>query len=166
MLQINPLSGFGREVKRNAKNELEAAKLNAIWTWLDDQNVFVPYDIKEMQILEEKYQKKEKKFDLSMGSFTYMISFVGMVQCNNQTKKTRSIRRIPLGLIADPVVWEYENSKGFVPYDGNESEFIEKAFKGSKAKYSGSDFNVNLSLIHICRCRRYAVCRSRWSPYH
>eukprot|EP00826_Nyctotherus_ovalis_P028392 TRINITY_DN22437_c0_g1_i1.p2 TRINITY_DN22437_c0_g1~~TRINITY_DN22437_c0_g1_i1.p2 ORF type:complete len:226 (+),score=33.06 TRINITY_DN22437_c0_g1_i1:1023-1700(+) len=24
----------------------------------------------------------------------------------------------------------------------------------------------NLSLIHICRCRRYAVCRSRWSPDH
>eukprot|EP00826_Nyctotherus_ovalis_P008998 TRINITY_DN12345_c0_g3_i5.p1 TRINITY_DN12345_c0_g3~~TRINITY_DN12345_c0_g3_i5.p1 ORF type:complete len:303 (+),score=52.88 TRINITY_DN12345_c0_g3_i5:42-950(+) len=25
---------------------------------------------------------------------------------------------------------------------------------------------TGLSLIHICRCRRYAVCRSRWSPYH
>ena len=25
---------------------------------------------------------------------------------------------------------------------------------------------VKLSLIHIWRCRRYAVCRSRWSPYH
>ena len=25
---------------------------------------------------------------------------------------------------------------------------------------------LNLSLIHIWRCRRYAVCRSRWSPYH
>eukprot|EP00826_Nyctotherus_ovalis_P059326 TRINITY_DN8241_c0_g1_i1.p1 TRINITY_DN8241_c0_g1~~TRINITY_DN8241_c0_g1_i1.p1 ORF type:complete len:414 (-),score=137.99 TRINITY_DN8241_c0_g1_i1:17-1258(-) len=25
---------------------------------------------------------------------------------------------------------------------------------------------LRLSLIHICRCRRYAVCRSRWSPYH
>ena len=23
-----------------------------------------------------------------------------------------------------------------------------------------------LSLIHICRCRRYYLCRSRWSPYH
>eukprot|EP00969_Alexandrium_andersonii_P021434 937445-Alexandrium_andersonii.AAC.1 len=23
-----------------------------------------------------------------------------------------------------------------------------------------------LSLIHIRRSRRYAVCRSRWSPYH
>eukprot|EP00826_Nyctotherus_ovalis_P015892 TRINITY_DN14558_c0_g1_i2.p2 TRINITY_DN14558_c0_g1~~TRINITY_DN14558_c0_g1_i2.p2 ORF type:complete len:211 (-),score=7.02 TRINITY_DN14558_c0_g1_i2:22-654(-) len=26
--------------------------------------------------------------------------------------------------------------------------------------------HIRLSLIHICRCRRYAVCRSRWSPYH
>eukprot|EP00826_Nyctotherus_ovalis_P014261 TRINITY_DN13956_c0_g3_i2.p4 TRINITY_DN13956_c0_g3~~TRINITY_DN13956_c0_g3_i2.p4 ORF type:complete len:102 (+),score=30.05 TRINITY_DN13956_c0_g3_i2:424-729(+) len=24
----------------------------------------------------------------------------------------------------------------------------------------------NLSLIHICRCRRSTLCRSRWSPYH
>eukprot|EP00826_Nyctotherus_ovalis_P058108 TRINITY_DN7967_c0_g1_i1.p1 TRINITY_DN7967_c0_g1~~TRINITY_DN7967_c0_g1_i1.p1 ORF type:complete len:154 (+),score=14.53 TRINITY_DN7967_c0_g1_i1:469-930(+) len=24
----------------------------------------------------------------------------------------------------------------------------------------------NLSLIHICRCRRLLTCRSRWSPYH
>eukprot|EP00826_Nyctotherus_ovalis_P011192 TRINITY_DN12921_c0_g1_i12.p2 TRINITY_DN12921_c0_g1~~TRINITY_DN12921_c0_g1_i12.p2 ORF type:complete len:155 (-),score=47.39 TRINITY_DN12921_c0_g1_i12:16-480(-) len=25
---------------------------------------------------------------------------------------------------------------------------------------------INLSLIHICRCRRLLTCRSRWSPYH
>ena len=25
---------------------------------------------------------------------------------------------------------------------------------------------LNLSLIHICRCRRRLRCRSRWSPYH
>eukprot|EP00826_Nyctotherus_ovalis_P026690 TRINITY_DN20829_c0_g1_i1.p1 TRINITY_DN20829_c0_g1~~TRINITY_DN20829_c0_g1_i1.p1 ORF type:complete len:156 (+),score=33.62 TRINITY_DN20829_c0_g1_i1:242-709(+) len=41
-----------------------------------------------------------------------------------------------------------------------------------KKKYSLTKENTNfgkcdkLSLIHICRCRRYAVCRSRWSPYH
>ena len=29
--------------------------------------------------------------------------------------------------------------------------------------YSG---NWDLSLIHICRCRRLLTCRSRWSPYH
>eukprot|EP00826_Nyctotherus_ovalis_P017909 TRINITY_DN15300_c0_g1_i1.p2 TRINITY_DN15300_c0_g1~~TRINITY_DN15300_c0_g1_i1.p2 ORF type:complete len:100 (-),score=2.79 TRINITY_DN15300_c0_g1_i1:17-316(-) len=25
---------------------------------------------------------------------------------------------------------------------------------------------ILLSLIHICRCRRSTLCRSRWSPYH
>ena len=27
-------------------------------------------------------------------------------------------------------------------------------------------FSFSLSLIHIWRCRRYSLCRSRWSPYH
>ena len=32
---------------------------------------------------------------------------------------------------------------------------------------SGLYFLVqDLSLIHIWRCRRYSLCRSRWSPYH
>ena len=26
--------------------------------------------------------------------------------------------------------------------------------------------SIILSLIHIWRCRRYSLCRSRWSPYH
>ena len=26
--------------------------------------------------------------------------------------------------------------------------------------------HLYLSLIHICRCRRSTLCRSRWSPYH
>ena len=28
------------------------------------------------------------------------------------------------------------------------------------------DDGHKLSLIHICRCRRSTLCRSRWSPYH
>eukprot|EP00826_Nyctotherus_ovalis_P040205 TRINITY_DN3932_c0_g1_i1.p1 TRINITY_DN3932_c0_g1~~TRINITY_DN3932_c0_g1_i1.p1 ORF type:complete len:179 (+),score=26.06 TRINITY_DN3932_c0_g1_i1:99-635(+) len=36
-------------------------------------------------------------------------------------------------------------------------------FVKTQASYKGREV---LSLIHICRCRRYAVCRSRWSPYH
>eukprot|EP00826_Nyctotherus_ovalis_P051323 TRINITY_DN6409_c0_g1_i8.p1 TRINITY_DN6409_c0_g1~~TRINITY_DN6409_c0_g1_i8.p1 ORF type:complete len:453 (-),score=79.65 TRINITY_DN6409_c0_g1_i8:22-1380(-) len=31
---------------------------------------------------------------------------------------------------------------------------------------SGEDEDKDLSLIHICRCRRSTLCRSRWSPYH
>eukprot|EP00826_Nyctotherus_ovalis_P009280 TRINITY_DN12444_c0_g1_i3.p1 TRINITY_DN12444_c0_g1~~TRINITY_DN12444_c0_g1_i3.p1 ORF type:complete len:192 (+),score=56.82 TRINITY_DN12444_c0_g1_i3:379-954(+) len=33
-----------------------------------------------------------------------------------------------------------------------------------KLRYQGILAAMLLSLIHICRCRRYAVCRSRWSP--
>ena len=33
-------------------------------------------------------------------------------------------------------------------------------------KSNGKALLLWLSLIHIWRCRRYAVCRSRWSPYH
>ena len=28
------------------------------------------------------------------------------------------------------------------------------------------DLAYDLSLIHICSCRRPTLCRSRWSPYH
>ena len=30
----------------------------------------------------------------------------------------------------------------------------------------GFGMHPHLSLIHISRCRRYEVCRSRWSPKH
>eukprot|EP00826_Nyctotherus_ovalis_P056555 TRINITY_DN7661_c0_g1_i4.p1 TRINITY_DN7661_c0_g1~~TRINITY_DN7661_c0_g1_i4.p1 ORF type:complete len:321 (+),score=47.11 TRINITY_DN7661_c0_g1_i4:35-997(+) len=36
----------------------------------------------------------------------------------------------------------------------------------STSPYERLSKQLILSLIHICRCRRYAVCRSRWSPYH
>ena len=36
---------------------------------------------------------------------------------------------------------------------------VEKQFPGGKIA-------LTLSLIHIWRCRRYSLCRSRWSPYH
>eukprot|EP00826_Nyctotherus_ovalis_P022112 TRINITY_DN17241_c0_g1_i2.p1 TRINITY_DN17241_c0_g1~~TRINITY_DN17241_c0_g1_i2.p1 ORF type:complete len:197 (+),score=27.64 TRINITY_DN17241_c0_g1_i2:150-740(+) len=36
----------------------------------------------------------------------------------------------------------------------------------TKEVFKCLEYIYNLSLIHICRCRRYAVCRSRWSPYH
>eukprot|EP00826_Nyctotherus_ovalis_P033826 TRINITY_DN2758_c0_g3_i1.p1 TRINITY_DN2758_c0_g3~~TRINITY_DN2758_c0_g3_i1.p1 ORF type:complete len:384 (-),score=74.84 TRINITY_DN2758_c0_g3_i1:20-1171(-) len=33
-------------------------------------------------------------------------------------------------------------------------------------RFSASKYSMKLSLIHICRCRRSTLCRSRWSPYH
>eukprot|EP00826_Nyctotherus_ovalis_P013205 TRINITY_DN13530_c0_g1_i4.p1 TRINITY_DN13530_c0_g1~~TRINITY_DN13530_c0_g1_i4.p1 ORF type:complete len:204 (-),score=48.09 TRINITY_DN13530_c0_g1_i4:12-623(-) len=45
-----------------------------------------------------------------------------------------------------------------IKLNGTEKKLTDKVDSLSK--------KLILSLIHICRCRRYAVCRSRWSPYH
>ena len=48
-------------------------------------------------------------------------------------------------------------------------DFVGRFFllgRGSGPLNSYSREAIWLSLIHIWRCRRYAVCRSRWSPYH
>eukprot|EP00826_Nyctotherus_ovalis_P032399 TRINITY_DN26105_c0_g1_i2.p2 TRINITY_DN26105_c0_g1~~TRINITY_DN26105_c0_g1_i2.p2 ORF type:complete len:140 (+),score=24.69 TRINITY_DN26105_c0_g1_i2:76-495(+) len=47
----------------------------------------------------------------------------------------------------------------------------ERDFKKDSAEFKGfitkhKEAVVELSLIHICRCRRLLTCRSRWSPYH
>eukprot|EP00826_Nyctotherus_ovalis_P010344 TRINITY_DN12737_c0_g4_i1.p1 TRINITY_DN12737_c0_g4~~TRINITY_DN12737_c0_g4_i1.p1 ORF type:complete len:121 (-),score=14.45 TRINITY_DN12737_c0_g4_i1:1-363(-) len=44
-------------------------------------------------------------------------------------------------------------------------EFIAKTRKNLLTKRYFIKW-LNLSLIHICRCRRIERCRSRWSPYH
>ena len=50
------------------------------------------------------------------------------------------------------------------------SGFITQALGGSFTIYiEGNLFRVagaDLSLIHISRCRRYSLFRSRWSTYH
>eukprot|EP00826_Nyctotherus_ovalis_P038018 TRINITY_DN3526_c0_g6_i1.p1 TRINITY_DN3526_c0_g6~~TRINITY_DN3526_c0_g6_i1.p1 ORF type:complete len:134 (+),score=24.31 TRINITY_DN3526_c0_g6_i1:25-402(+) len=58
--------------------------------------------------------------------------------------------------VKNPAVGNYPGI--FVDIENNLGEVIMK----SKEIIA----EVTLSLIHICRCRRYAVCRSRWSPYH
>eukprot|EP00826_Nyctotherus_ovalis_P011519 TRINITY_DN12994_c0_g4_i1.p1 TRINITY_DN12994_c0_g4~~TRINITY_DN12994_c0_g4_i1.p1 ORF type:complete len:492 (+),score=122.37 TRINITY_DN12994_c0_g4_i1:1207-2682(+) len=45
------------------------------------------------------------------------------------------------------------------------AEHVRKKQKEKKEVFNSRQIYI-LSLIHICRCRRYAVCRSRWSPYH
>eukprot|EP00826_Nyctotherus_ovalis_P012421 TRINITY_DN13281_c0_g1_i1.p2 TRINITY_DN13281_c0_g1~~TRINITY_DN13281_c0_g1_i1.p2 ORF type:complete len:106 (-),score=18.23 TRINITY_DN13281_c0_g1_i1:9-326(-) len=52
--------------------------------------------------------------------------------------------------------------KAFTSERGVFADNAEVASKAVLPMYSA----LILSLIHICRCRRYAVCRSRWSPYH
>eukprot|EP00826_Nyctotherus_ovalis_P038761 TRINITY_DN3652_c0_g1_i1.p1 TRINITY_DN3652_c0_g1~~TRINITY_DN3652_c0_g1_i1.p1 ORF type:complete len:335 (-),score=67.29 TRINITY_DN3652_c0_g1_i1:20-1024(-) len=48
-------------------------------------------------------------------------------------------------------------------YNKVSAENKNKEMVNSNTSYKEDKF---LSLIHICRCRRSTLCRSRWSPYH
>ena len=39
-------------------------------------------------------------------------------------------------------------------------------FSGFRTQWCNARSSLRLSLIHIWRCRRSTLCRSRWSPYH
>ena len=54
-------------------------------------------------------------------------------------------------------LWKYVSNKG---------SFICVAEKMNDLKQRRQSGYQDLSLIHICRCRRSTLCRSRWSPYH
>eukprot|EP00826_Nyctotherus_ovalis_P025368 TRINITY_DN19658_c0_g1_i2.p2 TRINITY_DN19658_c0_g1~~TRINITY_DN19658_c0_g1_i2.p2 ORF type:complete len:256 (-),score=30.05 TRINITY_DN19658_c0_g1_i2:12-779(-) len=45
-------------------------------------------------------------------------------------------------------------------------ESVRESIKSSVTENVSVRISKNLSLIHICRCRRIERCRSRWSPYH
>eukprot|EP00826_Nyctotherus_ovalis_P000895 TRINITY_DN10075_c0_g1_i2.p1 TRINITY_DN10075_c0_g1~~TRINITY_DN10075_c0_g1_i2.p1 ORF type:complete len:163 (-),score=6.19 TRINITY_DN10075_c0_g1_i2:35-523(-) len=68
------------------------------------------------------------------------------------TKEIECVRKIET---------EIQNLQTFYDYN-TQSAF--KAIEGGKCLTF--DSIKNLSLIHICRCRRLLTCRSRWSPYH
>eukprot|EP00826_Nyctotherus_ovalis_P033122 TRINITY_DN26728_c0_g2_i1.p1 TRINITY_DN26728_c0_g2~~TRINITY_DN26728_c0_g2_i1.p1 ORF type:complete len:125 (+),score=14.73 TRINITY_DN26728_c0_g2_i1:116-490(+) len=60
-----------------------------------------------------------------------------------------------------------ENTELFVEVDLLCANFCNESTAEKAVKHYQKTVNpLYLSLIHICRCRRYAVCRSRWSPYH
>jgi len=145
MVQHNPISGFSRKIRRNNTSEL--GKLNAIWVWLDDMDLYLPYAIKEMLMLENMYEKKTKRSCFKSEYGEYTIDLSKMTQCNKQTQRYRNIRRIPLSLLADPIVWQYEEKDEFKAYDAIESELIEKAYQSNKERYNGKTHNLNFKIM-------------------
>eukprot|EP00826_Nyctotherus_ovalis_P055470 TRINITY_DN7364_c0_g1_i17.p1 TRINITY_DN7364_c0_g1~~TRINITY_DN7364_c0_g1_i17.p1 ORF type:complete len:218 (+),score=45.46 TRINITY_DN7364_c0_g1_i17:603-1256(+) len=73
---------------------------------------------------------------------------------------------------------DYKNALQVLKSDAKVKKGLDQSFENETANKSieqqikseillrHSSSHITLSLIHICRCRRYAVCRSRWSPYH
>jgi len=141
--QINSLTLYKRQIRRNKENKSGGSKPNAIWVWLDDSRIFKPYNSLEVKTLEMNYQNKKRNFNLSYDKSGYDIDLKEMVQINPISNKSRDIRRIPSDLLLDPIIWEYETPQGFVPYNEEDNNNIEKAYKSNNPKYSGTGFTID-----------------------
>ena len=68
------------------------------------------------------------------------------------------------------VIWRLKRSSRQLQIERQSIIFTSPFRRSTFANYSRWKIHFcfwqNLSLIHIWRCRRYSLCRSRWSPYH
>eukprot|EP00826_Nyctotherus_ovalis_P015517 TRINITY_DN14423_c0_g3_i1.p1 TRINITY_DN14423_c0_g3~~TRINITY_DN14423_c0_g3_i1.p1 ORF type:complete len:249 (+),score=63.16 TRINITY_DN14423_c0_g3_i1:107-853(+) len=145
--------------------------------------------VKEKEVASEGYLKKTKSCNLTNGIRStlkviqdmedervkskvnkYEVEINKLLEENQQLKKrledcnhpyTTSIVRRALKL--HNYIAEKCNSPLITDNDGP-WEIVDSFTKQARTYIRMTE--KNLSLIHICRCRRYAVCRSRWSPYH
>eukprot|EP00826_Nyctotherus_ovalis_P014444 TRINITY_DN14029_c0_g1_i4.p2 TRINITY_DN14029_c0_g1~~TRINITY_DN14029_c0_g1_i4.p2 ORF type:complete len:206 (+),score=44.18 TRINITY_DN14029_c0_g1_i4:459-1076(+) len=96
----------------------------------------------------------------------------GSISYNKGLRSSPSYKRIPpIQFVESTEDFEIRNRCTFTPKLNKNSMALNSRRNSKKleaTKQSGkvAELHKSLSLIHICRCRRYAVCRSRWSPYH
>eukprot|EP00826_Nyctotherus_ovalis_P006358 TRINITY_DN11494_c0_g3_i3.p1 TRINITY_DN11494_c0_g3~~TRINITY_DN11494_c0_g3_i3.p1 ORF type:complete len:263 (+),score=57.44 TRINITY_DN11494_c0_g3_i3:136-924(+) len=92
-----------------------------------------------------------------------------------KSQMTRIVEHVAKGLGCEGIVRFTEVTSAVInsPLPANAlreavSQTMGSEFLCEEGMDASEDFcyMTSLSLIHICRCRRYAVCRSRWSPYH
>ena len=76
-------------------------------------------------------------------------------------------RIYPRGEVFYIHLWIFSNGK-FLCYHNMRSgrKLLQYAVWALTVCFNAPYTFLNLSLIHIWRCRRSTLCRSRWSPYH
>eukprot|EP00826_Nyctotherus_ovalis_P057857 TRINITY_DN7924_c0_g1_i1.p1 TRINITY_DN7924_c0_g1~~TRINITY_DN7924_c0_g1_i1.p1 ORF type:complete len:558 (-),score=114.52 TRINITY_DN7924_c0_g1_i1:12-1685(-) len=89
-------------------------------------------------------------------------SWKGFLGCEYESKVWYNIFRVSLKLYSG----EFKGLAGLPKDKAIRDSELRVRFKDYLKEFLEHCKAGDLSLIHICRCRRYAVCRSRWSPYH
>ena len=114
--------------------------------------------------------------------FWKQVSYLGHLVTEKSLKTDRSKINVIKNKPWPTTITELRSFLGFVNYYNSYWKFIESFSQMSgklesliKSAYHASNKQGSitnqwpedhLSLIHIWRCRRSTLCRSRWSPYH
>jgi len=128
MKQINEATQYERGLLREAIT----IPSSALWLWLDDNNKYSGYSKESNKTIEDQFQRKVKKFNLTILQTNYEIDFGNFTQTDLHSNKARRIIRVPLEVLLDSEVWEWEDDKGFVPYESSKISAIEDAYKNKQ----------------------------------
>eukprot|EP00759_Apiculatamorpha_spiralis_P007424 PhF_6_TR14518/c0_g1_i1/m.23057 len=113
----------------------------AVWSWKDDANNFIPYDAVFASRVEKSFQTGAASEVIAYSGTKYDIDFVNMTQKNQESGKTRNIRR-------DVALWFFfEDSGKAKPYPATESAKLEQhATASSSSTFAFNMFNTNYTM--------------------
>lgn len=144
MKQINRTTKFERDLMR----ERRSMKSEALWLWEDDNGNYTAFDKEECKEIEEQLKADLTEFTLSTDQHNYDMDLKKLTQTDQDTKKTRNIRRVSLELLVDSVVWEWEEDDSFSAYGQEEIKVIEDAYnkKNPTLQLSANNYNYTIDL--------------------
>eukprot|EP00826_Nyctotherus_ovalis_P036800 TRINITY_DN3297_c0_g1_i16.p1 TRINITY_DN3297_c0_g1~~TRINITY_DN3297_c0_g1_i16.p1 ORF type:complete len:540 (+),score=130.04 TRINITY_DN3297_c0_g1_i16:244-1863(+) len=146
MKQINEATKYEREIIK----EQYSIRSRALWLWQDDNGKFMPYRKEDCKTIEDQFQAKAEQFVASISQTNYDIDLSNLTQTNQDTKKVRNMKRVPLEIFIDSEVWEWEEDKGFSLYGPNEAKAIESAYKNKQPKLTFTANSCNYT-IDFCK---------------
>eukprot|EP00826_Nyctotherus_ovalis_P010039 TRINITY_DN12664_c0_g2_i1.p1 TRINITY_DN12664_c0_g2~~TRINITY_DN12664_c0_g2_i1.p1 ORF type:complete len:192 (+),score=57.69 TRINITY_DN12664_c0_g2_i1:299-874(+) len=146
-------------------------KLEASLTEVLSENSELKGKIRKLVVNDKKskgadYLKAElEKANLLIKEFESVVTSLQSKYKDNSKELMQAREEIErLGSKSNSLIGELNKAKQLprtAPY-ASKARSVKHSRKPSKENMKR--IIVSLSLIHICRCRRYAVCRSRWSP--
>eukprot|EP00826_Nyctotherus_ovalis_P009353 TRINITY_DN12464_c0_g1_i11.p1 TRINITY_DN12464_c0_g1~~TRINITY_DN12464_c0_g1_i11.p1 ORF type:complete len:452 (+),score=113.96 TRINITY_DN12464_c0_g1_i11:120-1475(+) len=130
---------------------------------LNEKSLDIDEEVDEFIDLSEETKGKEEAVE-SENKVSVIVQRIvdSATFCKISPKYFKGITLLKFSKSGTLLLMGNENAQLFYIYKLFPETNYRHIVPGTNPMYSA----LILSLIHICRCRRYAVCRSRWSPYH
>jgi len=133
------------------------------WFWEDDFGCFKAYSPESSAFLSKKFYLKVPTSTLTIGGNSYTIDLTKMQQINDQTLRTRQIKKEQ----SQPV-WKYKNDQGhWDPYTEQQSQEIEAMWQAKKPhvlkigkwKYSFKFDTTPMTQMNVLSRHKHPICR-------
>eukprot|EP00826_Nyctotherus_ovalis_P006417 TRINITY_DN11514_c0_g1_i4.p1 TRINITY_DN11514_c0_g1~~TRINITY_DN11514_c0_g1_i4.p1 ORF type:complete len:602 (+),score=107.32 TRINITY_DN11514_c0_g1_i4:136-1941(+) len=182
---------FDKLLDRSLMREEQSRKLKVIENELEIERKAKELAIEKNKELQEQLRAQEVRYKELIGNYESLqedkdlkeaalkkrieLLEIRLVTKRDETANLDALQDITFMLLNDTKDFIMAKiGKGEDEALGKEVLELQKAINDLKLKHESEKIelllnykkDLELSLIHICRCRRYAVCRSRWSPYH